>query len=70
MVSLGSFDLRQRQWFAIHPQSPVLKLTSDALQPAFQAINLEPEENVDEQIDTTKELHVWYPDTTRTVIIL
>ncbi|OAR03182.1 hypothetical protein LLEC1_05354, partial [Akanthomyces lecanii] len=26
--------------------------------PAFQAINLEPEENVDEQIDTTKELHV------------
>ncbi|KAJ3495924.1 hypothetical protein NLG97_g3042 [Lecanicillium saksenae] len=25
---------------------------------AFQAINLEPEENVDEQIDTTKELHV------------
>lgn len=30
------------------------------LQPAFQAINLEPEENVDEQIDTTKELHVSY----------
>jgi hypothetical protein len=28
------------------------------LQPAFQAINLEPEENIDEQIDTTKELHV------------
>jgi hypothetical protein len=28
------------------------------LQPAFQAINLEPEENEDEQIDTTKELHV------------
>ncbi|KID95013.1 transcriptional corepressor, partial [Metarhizium majus ARSEF 297] len=27
-------------------------------QPAFQAINLEPEENEDEQIDTTKELHV------------
>lgn len=27
-------------------------------QPAFQAINLEPEENTDEQIDTTKELHV------------
>ncbi|KAH0494559.1 hypothetical protein TgHK011_001176 [Trichoderma gracile] len=26
--------------------------------PAFQAINLEPEENLDEQIDTTKELHV------------
>ncbi|KAH6888482.1 hypothetical protein B0T10DRAFT_488254 [Thelonectria olida] len=26
--------------------------------PAFQAINIEPEENVDEQIDTTKELHV------------
>ncbi|KAJ3522442.1 hypothetical protein NM208_g12857 [Fusarium decemcellulare] len=26
--------------------------------PPFQAINLEPEENVDEQIDTTKELHV------------
>ncbi|RFU73309.1 histone transcription regulator 3 [Trichoderma arundinaceum] len=26
--------------------------------PAFQAINLEPEENVDEQIDTTKELQV------------
>ncbi|KAM0486311.1 hypothetical protein ACHAPX_001017 [Trichoderma viride] len=26
--------------------------------PAFQAINLEPEENIDEQIDTTKELHV------------
>ncbi|KAK5996739.1 Histone transcription regulator 3-like protein [Cladobotryum mycophilum] len=26
--------------------------------PAFQAINLEAEENVDEQIDTTKELHV------------
>ncbi|KAI9148097.1 Histone transcription regulator [Paramyrothecium foliicola] len=26
--------------------------------PAFQAINLEPEENVDEQVDTTKELHV------------
>ncbi|OAA72967.1 Tetratricopeptide-like helical [Akanthomyces lecanii RCEF 1005] len=28
------------------------------MQPAFQAINLEPEENIDEQIDTTKELHV------------
>lgn len=28
------------------------------LQPAFQAINIEPEENIDEQIDTTKELHV------------
>ncbi|KFA52377.1 hypothetical protein S40293_06023, partial [Stachybotrys chartarum IBT 40293] len=27
-------------------------------QPAFQAINLEPEENVDEQVDTSKELHV------------
>ncbi|CAM1507556.1 Fc.00g071970.m01.CDS01 [Cosmosporella sp. VM-42] len=26
--------------------------------PAFQAINLEPEENIDEQIDTTKEIHV------------
>ncbi|KAH7310552.1 hypothetical protein B0I35DRAFT_514612 [Stachybotrys elegans] len=26
--------------------------------PAFQAINLEPEENVDDQVDTTKELHV------------
>ncbi|KAF5675833.1 histone transcription regulator 3 [Fusarium heterosporum] len=26
--------------------------------PAFQAINLEPEDNVDEQIDTTKEIHV------------
>ncbi|KAK7423403.1 Histone transcription regulator 3 [Neonectria magnoliae] len=26
--------------------------------PAFQAINLEPEENIDEQIDTSKELHV------------
>ncbi|KAF4122269.1 regulatory protein, partial [Geosmithia morbida] len=26
--------------------------------PAFQAINLEPEENIDEQIDTTKEVHV------------
>ncbi|KAI5458736.1 hypothetical protein BGZ63DRAFT_391973 [Mariannaea sp. PMI_226] len=26
--------------------------------PAFQAINIEPEENVDEQIDTTRELHV------------
>ncbi|KPM37030.1 Histone transcription regulator 3 [Neonectria ditissima] len=26
--------------------------------PAFQAINLEPEENVDEQVDTSKELHV------------
>ncbi|KAG5974416.1 hypothetical protein E4U56_004744 [Claviceps arundinis] len=26
--------------------------------PGFQAINLEPEENEDEQIDTTKELHV------------
>lgn len=26
--------------------------------PAFQAINLEPEENIDEQVDTSKELHV------------
>ncbi|KAG9496688.1 Histone transcription regulator 3 [Fusarium musae] len=26
--------------------------------PAFQAINLEPEDNIDEQIDTTKEIHV------------
>ncbi|KAM0344875.1 hypothetical protein ACHAPU_007007 [Fusarium lateritium] len=26
--------------------------------PAFQAINLEPEDNIDEQIDTTKETHV------------
>ncbi|XP_044719678.1 uncharacterized protein HRG_06267 [Hirsutella rhossiliensis] len=32
--------------------------TNQTQQPAFQAINLEPEENVDEQIDTTKELHV------------
>lgn len=31
---------------------------TDSLQPAFVAINLEPEENVDDQIDTTKELHV------------
>ncbi|EJP63750.1 transcriptional corepressor, putative [Beauveria bassiana ARSEF 2860] len=36
----------------------MLKLTQWCLQPAFQAINLEPEENIDEQIDTTKELHV------------
>ncbi|KAJ6445391.1 transcriptional corepressor for histone Hir3 [Purpureocillium lavendulum] len=35
-----------------------VRTANDSLQPAFQAINLEPEENVDEQIDTTKELHV------------
>lgn len=29
-------------------------------QPAFQAINLEPEENAEEQIDTTKEIHVGF----------
>lgn len=33
-------------------------LLANASQPAFQAINLEPEDNVDEQIDTTKQLHV------------
>lgn len=36
--------------------SPSIGLTLS--QPAFQAINLEPEENIDEQIDTTKEIHV------------
>jgi len=38
--------------------SSSLAPANESLQPAFQAINLEPEENVDEQIDTTKELHV------------
>lgn len=31
---------------------------NEILKPAFQAINLEPEDNIDEQIDTTKEIHV------------
>lgn len=31
---------------------------ADQTQRAFQAINLEPEENAEEQIDTTKEIHV------------
>mgnify|MGYP005996708525 CR=1 len=39
------------------PLTGAFKLTLCS-QPAFQAINLEPEENLDEQIDTTKELHV------------
>ncbi|KAF9873650.1 hypothetical protein CkaCkLH20_08760 [Colletotrichum karsti] len=36
------------------------KQTRDGLRvvPAFQAINVEPEENVDDEIDTTRELHV------------
>ncbi|KAJ2968617.1 hypothetical protein NQ176_g9088 [Zarea fungicola] len=52
-----SFDLRQRKWFDLYP-FPLLNPTNGCAQPAFQAINLEPEENIDEQIDTTKELHV------------
>jgi hypothetical protein len=32
--------------------------TSFALQAAFSAINVEPEENLDEEIDTTKDLQV------------
>ncbi|KAG6295231.1 hypothetical protein E4U46_004901 [Claviceps purpurea] len=39
-------------------QDPPLESRLRDLAPGFQAINLEPEENEDEQIDTAKELHV------------
>lgn len=31
---------------------------ANLIQPAFTALNLEPEENIDDEIDTTRELHV------------
>lgn len=40
------------------PPSDAPVLTSDA-QPAFAAINLEPEENIEDEVDNTKELQVW-----------
>ncbi|KAM5354514.1 hypothetical protein ACJ41O_001161 [Fusarium nematophilum] len=51
--------MRQKHFFAADTDvGDCPKNIANANMPAFQAINLEPEENPEEQIDTTKELHV------------
>ncbi|KAG5975758.1 Histone transcription regulator 3 [Claviceps digitariae] len=42
----------------VSPYQTLNNANAVVAQPGFQAINLEPEENDDDQIDTTKELHV------------